>query len=506
MQIVKKYISGVLFIVLTCCSSVSALDVEYIGSITEGLSAPTSIFVGDDNLVVLEPFQDRITVFTPDGQLSGKIDVAGDAIGLARLADTRYVFCDRQARTVVLVNIQTGSVELFLDEVDLLLDPIDIVVDNAECYILDAARHEILVADPAGQIVRRIPLTMPDDSILGYPGSFALDKTGGGFYVFDLLTSRVIVFDRRGVYRKTFCSFGVGPGTITRGSEIICDPSGYVYIADRYQGRIAIFNSAGDFITDFNPSANDGRRLVLPTGMAVDDQGLLYVVSTEGPRIDMYHIDKTTYPGEAVTAGLAYPQDFDTVAIDGLQLIVHLSGPGEAREQAVVDFQLIERSDTSLLLAQGLAVLPTVDGTEPGNEDLTTVIWTPDIPLTPGDLYGWRVRVNTDEYRGDWSLWRWFTAAAVPTVYRLEQNYPNPFNPRTTLSFLLGREGPATITVHNLLGREVWRQTLSCPSPGRYRVVWEGTDQAGNSVASGVYFYRLQAGDYVQTKKMVLMK
>ena len=100
----------------------------------------------------------------------------------------------------------------------------------------------------------------------------------------------------------------------------------------------------------------------------------------------------------------------------------------------------------------------------------------------------------------------------VPTGFELSQNYPNPFNPSTTIRFTLPsqQEGgltlPTTLKIYNVLG-EVVRTLVDEPmAPGAHEVVWDGKDDQGDQTASGIYFYRLRAGDFQDTKKMVLMR
>lgn len=96
---------------------------------------------------------------------------------------------------------------------------------------------------------------------------------------------------------------------------------------------------------------------------------------------------------------------------------------------------------------------------------------------------------------------------ALPSEYRLEQNYPNPFNPSTTIEFALPRAANVTLTIFNLLGREVTRLADDQRFlAGTHRIVWDGLDQSGNQTASGVYFYRLTAGDFTEQRKMILVK
>ncbi|MFQ6093584.1 MAG: cohesin domain-containing protein [bacterium] len=111
----------------------------------------------------------------------------------------------------------------------------------------------------------------------------------------------------------------------------------------------------------------------------------------------------------------------------------------------------------------------------------------------------------------------------VPVSYRLDQNRPNPFNPSTTIRYAIpSREQRArsegmgvgsalyalrtTLKVYNLLGQEVRTLVDEAKQPGYYTVTWDGRDSDGRLAASGIYFYRLEAGDFGVTKKMVLMR
>ena len=94
----------------------------------------------------------------------------------------------------------------------------------------------------------------------------------------------------------------------------------------------------------------------------------------------------------------------------------------------------------------------------------------------------------------------------IPQVFALQQNYPNPFNPATNIAFDLPVGNWVTLTVYDLLGREVKTLVNEQKTPGRYLVKWDGTNSAGIPAASGVYLYRLKAGEFVQTRKMLLMR
>jgi len=94
----------------------------------------------------------------------------------------------------------------------------------------------------------------------------------------------------------------------------------------------------------------------------------------------------------------------------------------------------------------------------------------------------------------------------VPKGFALSQNYPNPFNPETSIRYSIPNASHVKLTVYNSLGQVVQTLVNKSLSAGEYSVRWNGRDQLGNKVASGMYFYRIQAGDYTKTRKMILMK
>jgi hypothetical protein len=96
--------------------------------------------------------------------------------------------------------------------------------------------------------------------------------------------------------------------------------------------------------------------------------------------------------------------------------------------------------------------------------------------------------------------------ATVPDATFLAQNFPNPFNPATTVCFGVKKRGHVSLRIYDTAGRLVVTLIDQEKPAGRYEVVWSGSDGADNTVASGIYFYQLTTGDFVQTKKMVLLR
>ncbi len=90
--------------------------------------------------------------------------------------------------------------------------------------------------------------------------------------------------------------------------------------------------------------------------------------------------------------------------------------------------------------------------------------------------------------------------------YSLNQNYPNPFNPSTQISFIVNEYGHVKIDIYNIKGEKIKTLVDELCSPDDHQVTWNGTDDKGNSVASGIYFYKMKTDNYENIKKMILMK
>jgi hypothetical protein len=94
----------------------------------------------------------------------------------------------------------------------------------------------------------------------------------------------------------------------------------------------------------------------------------------------------------------------------------------------------------------------------------------------------------------------------LPLQFALDQNYPNPFNPATTIRFALPTDASVKLKVYDMLGREVRTLVSTNMNAGYHQVVWDGFNNIGGQAATGIYIYRIEAGSFVSTKKMMLLK
>ncbi|MCH7763494.1 MAG: T9SS type A sorting domain-containing protein, partial [Candidatus Marinimicrobia bacterium] len=94
----------------------------------------------------------------------------------------------------------------------------------------------------------------------------------------------------------------------------------------------------------------------------------------------------------------------------------------------------------------------------------------------------------------------------LPAEFALHANYPNPFNPITTLRYDLPENSFVNIIIYDLLGRQVKTLVNQTQEAGYRSVKWNATNDSGKPVSAGVYLYQIQAGKYLQTRKMILLK
>ena len=94
----------------------------------------------------------------------------------------------------------------------------------------------------------------------------------------------------------------------------------------------------------------------------------------------------------------------------------------------------------------------------------------------------------------------------IPAQYALHQNYPNPFNPITSLRYDLPENSMVTITIYDMLGREVRTIMNEVQDAGYKSIIWNATNDYGQTVSAGIYLYQIKTERFVQTKKMILLK
>jgi hypothetical protein len=143
-----------------------------------------------------------------------------------------------------------------------------------------------------------------------------------------------------------------------------------------------------------------------------------------------------------------------------------------------------------------------------GSVSHQTIYTYTDNTVTDDETYDYRIAdVDYDGNKEYHSLQLMgISPASIPITYVLHQNYPNPFNPITTLSYDLPEDALVNITIYDMMGRQTRTLINNQQAAGYKSIQWNATNDAGQPVSAGLYFYTIQAGDYSQTRKMVLLK
>ncbi|SVB89012.1 uncharacterized protein METZ01_LOCUS241866, partial [marine metagenome] len=192
------------------------------------------------------------------------------------------------------------------------------------------------------------------------------------------------------------------------------------------------------------------------------------------------------------TLEVSWSSSFDADEEDQLIYSIKLGAFGE-------DTVVVNTPDTSVNITYELLVA-TLDSLGMNQGDLIWTVFVSDGIDTVDADNQFSIHVNAVDVLGiDESL--------IPEVYALHQNYPNPFNPTTKIKYDLPENTHVTLVIYDIMGRQV--QTLFSnhyQEAGYRHVVWNGQDRFGKPLASGMYFYRIQAGDFIRVRKMVLLK
>lgn len=141
-----------------------------------------------------------------------------------------------------------------------------------------------------------------------------------------------------------------------------------------------------------------------------------------------------------------------------------------------------------------------------GTGELLSVVFGADVPLAELQAEAIDIELRNAANQPLESTFAATSAVTTPRVFALEGNYPNPFNPQTSIRFSLPQAEQVQLEIYSIAGRRVTTLVNSTYEAGPHEVIWTGRDDSGQTVASGVYFYRLRAGEFSDVRKMTLMK
>jgi hypothetical protein len=380
----------------------------------------------------------------------------------------------------------------------------------------DVNGHQLYVFDLLGNLLAQYPQGTTSTwgmRDLAFDGQYLYAGDDNGFYQIDPVTG---VVTNLGAFPNTHTALGVG--SVIRG--LAYDAVNDVFWTSDYNSDIVMFDR------------NDSVRVTFPYpisniyGMAFDvwsDGGpYLWAFAQAGVPTDLEvaQIDPNTgaltgvgFSGDNTNTGIAGGCDFIPDAFIPGQVI--LAAMHQETPDAVYFY------DMELLT--GLSWVDTwpTEGTLSGGDSLEVMVYWHGVEtedLHEGYL-GFRSNDPVNRMMNVHLMLDLLTgiedkAEVVPTQYALHQNYPNPFNPSTTIKYDLKAKTDVKLTIYNILGQKVRTLVNMNQSAGFKHVVWDGLNEFGEQVSTGVYIYRIEAGDpsagsgqrFVKSRKMVFMK
>jgi len=275
------------------------------------------------------------------------------------------------------------------------------------------------------------------------------------------------------------------PGISDRGRPVAIDRSENKWVGTQ-GGGLAVLDDSGEWtVYDTRNSGLPGNTII---SLAVDESDNIWIGTTAG--LAVFNKEAITIRSVTLTSPLAGEkwepgtEQYITWVSNGIDMVkLEFSSDNGDTWETVAD---------SISAAPGSYSFLTPDS--PSDECLIR------ISEVDGELI--------DISNGVFSIQKTTSVDedAVPFEYSLEQNYPNPFNPETQIRFTLKERTNVLVEVYDILGRRVATIVDEMRSGGVHTVTWNGINQRGQTVGSGVYLYRIEAGNFVKTKRMMFIK
>ena len=435
---------------------------------------------------------------------------------------------------------------------DSLYAPTDVAIDplTRKLFVADIANHRVLRwgrvdSLKTGQAAEAV-LGQPDmeshtaataANRMDFPTAIAFDRAGR-LWVADAINNRVLRFDSAGFKPSSAPANGVlGQPNFTSNAAglaqdsmnyvrgIAVDDAGHLWVADQENNRVLRFDNAAsrpngaaaDGVLgqpDFTTSRDTISRssLDVPRGLVVDTQGRLYVADSYGSRVLRFD-NAAGKPNGANADGVLGAVDFDSASGEVSRSSmtepwgVELDGSGRLY---VTDdgSNRLTWFDTAYAKANGadadgvLGQPDFVTGTAMTAQNRLSAPW--GVCIDPVKNTMWVADAGNNRvlrFTASTPLTGIASTGIRPSEFSLGQNYPNPFNPGTTITYDLSRAAYVSLRVYNMLGQEVATLVDGLKQPGSYAVRFNPS-----GLASGMYFYRMAAGQFVQTRRFVVLK
>jgi len=469
--------------------------IEHLGSVERGLFQPIRIACGPQgNLYVTETLRGEVRVFSPGGDLIEArhpcdlpLSVAVDGRG--------RIYVGSQSGGICVFDYAWNRVgEIGFEGAGEVLEPSDMAVDPAtgRLYVTDSGSSCVKVYSLAGEFLFQF------GEFEGFPSGIAVDVLGRRVLVGDPVASEVRVFDMDGRSLLSFGERGADPGQLVRVQGLCVDGKRRIYVTDAFLGVVNVFDAEGRYLTSFGGLGDAPGQFRQPMDVTVDSLNRLVVVSANTARLEFFSAGDMGRTDAPTAPRLIWPAQGGVVPEKTPTFVVEKSfDPNDV--YLAYTFEVYEDEWLQFLY---------VSSETGGEVDVmsSTVSWVPPVEFEEGKTYWWRVRASDSDGPGPWSPLGTFTVAGGERLeFALEQAYPNPFASEATIRFTLPRECNVDLRIFDASGRQVRVLRQGPETEGVHALTWDGRDDAGNRLPAGIYWYKLAAGGFVETRKVVLV-
>lgn len=368
-----------------------------------------------------------------------------------------------------------------------LYRPIDIAVNQeGDIAVADIYRKQIYRYTGEKKFISSISLSE-------YPTCVGFDAVGN---IYIGTRNDVQIVNKSGEIIDKLSQHGLTFQSIV---DLAVDTKGKIYIVDRDAHRINVVNSAREIEFYFGGLGKETGQLCHPSGIALNEKtGEMIVADAGNSRIQIFsgegkYINSFGEHIKQIEGGWQFVGTFaqmSGVSIDSENRIYVSDGGLDHVQIFDINGNHLGFLGRTGERAGRLRVPAGIFISSNGKLFVTST--------TGSEVKEYSIELTTDVTDDQLSK---------PNKYLLEQNYPNPFNPSTKISFSLPEQGYVTLKIYDVLGKEINTLADQDYKSGAYEITWNGKDNSGNEVSSGIYFYQLQVGEkFSQTNKMIFLR
>jgi sugar lactone lactonase YvrE len=334
-----------------------------------------------------------------------------------------------------------------------------------------------------------------DTSGTTWPAAMSL-KDSTLLWIADGLNDCIKKFDRQGNLLLRFGSHGSDSGHFNQPCGVALDWKGRIWITDRLNHRIQVFDTTGTFLFGFGGQGQDSGKLNSPTGIAITQNKRVWVSDTKNNQVQVFDslgnwVKTFKQPdtlGFDTPTGICTDKHGDIFIADTKhQRIVELNPFGRRL------FIFGSLGDSLCQFRNPIGV-----ASSPGGHYL----YVADM----GNRRVQRFTVIRGDTLGGGGPQGKETLRLPPKVNFMSQSYPNPTTGEAVIEYGLAKESPVTLTIYNVAGQVVREYNQGKQKAWYYSITWDGRSNRGHKVGAGIYFYRLEAGSWVKTRKMIVIR